>query len=628
MSCTTYIFEVIRHHQSVIHFPLEGQIMIHLCWPTLSSVITSTMTASGNGSVRVDTRARLTGQGNSLENRGLPLQQNEVETLRQIIADQQEELLRKDLEVRRLEQERRGQEPYSSRERGHLLRDIEGCLPCCESRARRQLHPGSHQRTGSRWVHLFSRIRTKEVVQVIVMVALVSHLWSVPRIWKSRQTPKVHITPSSSYQDRPDAKDDFKSFPSQQEVLRPETSRPPDPIELYSGTKKESGVYKRHQCIEKIRQRHSTALGPFMDSSDNRRVLLVDPAYHRNVGDHMITLGELEFMKRVGYGAETQSQCHYIQAGGVVPHCNDVINKQNPAQVSLPLALWHGGGNWGDLWGDMREPRINSFVHLLEKNFTIISMPQSYHYGDAELEKRDAEKIKSNIAQAMWSRGQDASVLDTKEGRNRSMSRVVFTWREHESYEVALKRYPFVKNLMVPDIAFQLGPYAPMPPKEDDIPPLDIVVFLRDDKESTYMPQRNKQAIDKILSSVDGGDRVSFSIVDWEDRLERFQSSDYFFTDTSIQLLSMGRVVVCDRLHAAILAYLSGLPFVYINQSTGKISKTLRVAFDSWDGCRDGESAMWARADNLTHAFELATGFLDKYELKPRRKRRKRKSGQ
>jgi exopolysaccharide biosynthesis predicted pyruvyltransferase EpsI len=491
---------------------------------------------------------------------------------------------------------------------------------------------------------LFSRRRLKQYVQMIIVITLVSYLWSstptiersneVPKSWTPPQTPKVHITPSSSYhQDRPDvddrpgAKDGFQSFHSQQKV-RPENSRPPDPIELYSGINKESGVYKRHQCIEKIRQRHSATLGPFMDASDNRRVLLVDPAYHRNVGDHMITLGELEFIKRLGYAAETQSQCHYVQASKFVPDCNVSIDELNSAQVPQPLALWHGGGNWGDIWGHMQVHRIDSFVPLLENNFTIVSMPQSYFYRDAKLEKRDAEKIKSNIAEAMWSLGRDTSVLDTKEGRNRSMSRVVFTWREHESYEAALKRYPFVNNLIVPDIAFQLGPYAPMPPKEDDIPLLDIVALLRADKESTFMPQRSRQAINKILSSVDGGDRVSFSIVDWEDRLERFESKDYFFTDTSIQLLSMGRVVVCDRLHAAILAYLAGIPFVYINQSTGKISKSLRVAFNSWDGCTDGESAMWARADNLTHAFELASGFLYKYELKPRRKRRKRKSGQ
>jgi hypothetical protein len=93
-----------------------------------------TMTASGNGSV--GTRARLTGQGNSLENRGLPLQHNEVES------------------------------------------DIEGSLPSCESSARR-LHSGSHQRIGSRWVpYLFSRTRLNEIVQLLVVIVLVSHLRS------------------------------------------------------------------------------------------------------------------------------------------------------------------------------------------------------------------------------------------------------------------------------------------------------------------------------------------------------------------------------------------------------------------------------------------------------------------
>jgi exopolysaccharide biosynthesis predicted pyruvyltransferase EpsI len=548
---------------------------------------------------------------------------NEVETLRQTIAGQQDELLRRELEIRRLE-ERRGPEPDSSQERGSLLQDTEGCLPCYQSNARRRVHAGNPQR----------RIRLNDLVLIIIVIALASHMWPSTRTMEP-QAPKVQTTASSSHQYSPDTPvyisvarpKNFKS-PSTKQEVRPENSRPPYAIALYSGTRKDSGVYKRHQCIEKIRQRHRAILGPFMDASHDRRVLLVDPAYHRNVGDHMITLGEVEFMKRMGYATETQSQCHYIQAGGFVPNCNGVVDKQNPALVAQQPALWHGGGNWGDLWPDAQVGRINSFAPLLKKNFTILSMPQSYYYDDAELERRDADKIKSSIAQGLWSRDQDASVLDTKEGRNRSMSRVIFTWREHESYEAASKRYPYVKNLMVPDIAFQLGPYVPMPPKEDDIPLLDMVIFLRDDKESTYMPQRNRQAIRNILSSVEGGDKISFSIVDWEDRLERFQSLDYFFTKTSIQLLSMGRVVICDRLHAAILCYLSGLPFVYINQKTGKISKTLRVAFDSWDGCTDGESAMWARADNLTHAIELANSFLYKYELKPTRKRRNRKSGQ
>jgi hypothetical protein len=145
---------------------------------------------------------------------------------------------------------------------------------------------------------------------------------------------------------------------------------------------------------------------------------------------------------------------------------------------------------------------------------------------------------------------------------------------------------------------------------------LDLVLLLRGDRESSVMLQRNNQEVQKLLQTIEGGERKRFQIVDWADRLDIFESNDHFFTDTSIQLLSLGRVVICDRLHAAILCYLSGIPFVYIDQKTGKISKTLGVALSYKDGCLDGEMGMFARAQTLAQALELAVGFIDKYKLR------------
>ena len=47
--------------------------------------------------------------------------------------------------------------------------------------------------------------------------------------------------------------------------------------------------------------------------------------------------------------------------------------------------------------------------------------------------------------------------LDTPEGQSLSQSRIVLTWREQSSYEEALALYPFVKKVLLPDIAFQQG---------------------------------------------------------------------------------------------------------------------------------------------------------------------------
>lgn len=203
----------------------------------------------------------------------------------------------------------------------------------------------------------------------------------------------------------------------------------------------------------------------------------------------------------------------------------------------------------------------------------------------------------------------NTSALDTKEGIELARSKTILMWREQDSFEEASRLYPFVTNMAVPDMAFQLGPYAPIRKHPKLL--VDVIVFLRNDKESKVNSERNEDSIRRILPKPD----LTFKIVDWSDRLNIFETTDTFFTDTSIELLSLGKVVVCDRLHAAVLAYLTGLPFVYIDQVSGKISKTLTTAFDGAEGCLDGEQTHWARAMSLQEALAKASDMIDKHGL-------------
>jgi hypothetical protein len=84
----------------------------------------------------------------------------------------------------------------------------------------------------------------------------------------------------------------------------------------------------------------------------------------------------------------------------------------------------------------------------------------------------------------------DTSGLDTPEGLELAHSKVIFTWREQESYEEAQKVYPFVRNMVVPDIAFQLGPFAPIRKRPKKL--VDVLVFLRADLESKVKSIRNE----------------------------------------------------------------------------------------------------------------------------------------
>ena len=72
-------------------------------------------------------------------------------------------------------------------------------------------------------------------------------------------------------------------------------------------------------------------------------LLLVDPAYHGNVGDNLIAYGELVLMERLGFTNHTE--CHIIQSQGFSQSCNNFSHL-----ASGGLAWWQGGGNWGDLW--------------------------------------------------------------------------------------------------------------------------------------------------------------------------------------------------------------------------------------------------------------------------------------
>jgi exopolysaccharide biosynthesis predicted pyruvyltransferase EpsI len=319
----------------------------------------------------------------------------------------------------------------------------------------------------------------------------------------------------------------------------------------------------------------------------------------------MLTVGEKTFLQNVGWN-NSILECDYVQTANKVPSC-----KTNLAEMSrqATVALWHAGGNWGDLWIDAQWPRIESFQELLQTGFTIVGMPQSLYYKDESMQKRQTGMIQKNIQN-----GLSIVEWDTKNSQTLTRSRLIFTWREEESFERALHLYPFATNKLVPDIAFQLGPYEPIrPEKYKDM--VDILLFMRDDNESQMKKDRSRSAVQTLLNSVPGSEGLTFSIVDWNDRLTIFKTTNTLFDSTSIKLLSLGKIVICDRLHVAILAYLSGLPFIYLDQVSNKLTKTLRVAFSSWDGCQDEFGAMFAKAVSLQDALIKAVEFLDKYDL-------------
>ena len=159
---------------------------------------------------------------------------------------------------------------------------------------------------------------------------------------------------------------------------------------------------------------------------------------------------------------------------------------------------------------------------------------------------------------------------------------------------------------------------------------VDILFALRIDKESRFHSKRNTKSIETILKGKSTTSNLTFEIVDWWDRDRFFNKSaespidikypvkhllnenfDHMRNFRSvIALMSAGRVLITDRLHTSILAFLLHKPHVYLDQSYGKITRTREVAFRASVSCQDKVKMRYDSAETLEEAVTLASQML------------------
>ena len=180
-------------------------------------------------------------------------------------------------------------------------------------------------------------------------------------------------------------------------------------------------------------------------------------------------------------------------------------------------------------------------------------------------------------------------------------------------------------------MAFMIGPL-----QETDVwnlqdkTKVDLLLALRTDHESRFLDKRNIQGIQTILKSDSSTSDLSFEIADWWDRENFFNVSvenpiQFHYKmknelntnfdhnknfQSSIAMMSVGRVVITDRLHTSILAFLLHKPHVYLDQSYGKITETREVAFNVSIHCQDKVRLRYDVAETLEEAVILANNML------------------
>jgi pyruvyl transferase EpsO len=315
--------------------------------------------------------------------------------------------------------------------------------------------------------------------------------------------------------------------------------------------------------------------------STNSMVALLDYPNNSNIGDSLIWLGEIA----------------YLRSRGISPHyvCdlnNYRADRINRALKNNPVILLHGGGNFGTLWPEEQAFRIKVLREF--KGTPIIQMPQSLHF--------ENEYILAETTQAIREHGEFTLLV-----------------RDQPSYDFAQQHFDCTVTLC-PDMAFFIGEL-----KSDTQPQLDRFILSRTDHEkSTNWPDS--------ISTL--GNKSIVEIKDWLEmgwnerilgRIERHSSNLRSFVDPDNKLLCIlwnylanarlrrgkallqsGRVIISDRLHVHILSILLNKPHALIDNVYGKLGNLHKAWTIPYQGVR--------LVHTLDEAFEAAN-ILDTAQL-------------
>jgi pyruvyl transferase EpsO len=293
-------------------------------------------------------------------------------------------------------------------------------------------------------------------------------------------------------------------------------------------------------------QRLRAVLDPLVPQGS--RVALLDFPMYSNVGDSAIWAGELSYLRDREARVVYRSTWHTHHG----PTLRRLLGPDG-------IVLLTGGGNFGDLYARHQRLRRRVFEELGDRR--IVQLPQTVNFSSDR-------------------------ALDEFAAAHGHLDGLVVLVRDEQSRDLltgVLARDP----VLAPDMAFALGPL------ERGAASQDVLALLRTDHETAGHRDdahvRGLQPLDWLDERRDGGgpwDRV----VDTLGRGQRLMPGASARAGGVVlgraldqralrevrrgtALLSRGRVVVTDRLHAHLLATLLGIPQVVLADRHDKVRR-------------------------------------------------------
>lgn len=276
----------------------------------------------------------------------------------------------------------------------------------------------------------------------------------------------------------------------------------------------------------------------FKNNKDITSVVLMDLPTNGNLGDQALVYATKKFILQ-----KIDGPINLIE----IPNTDinsSLLFLRRKLKVN-DVVIWNGGGNLGTIYPTAEFSRWSTFKIL--KNWRIIMFPQSVFF--------DSNKktfLKKSVR--FYRKKKDLSVY----------------LREQKSFDSFSKNFALDNVSLVPDIVFSLENNLPIKLPDSD-KRSGIITLLRNDKEKSSFDNQ------KLISLLSKFDTVVQSDTYIDDVYVNDKNRDSLLID-KWEEIARHRLVVTDRLHGVIFAYLTKTPALVIPNNNWKIEST----YETW----------------------------------------------
>jgi len=283
------------------------------------------------------------------------------------------------------------------------------------------------------------------------------------------------------------------------------------------------------------------------------KIIIVATPTHGNLGDQAITYAEKSILKSLC----PQKPVIEVENGGFIK-CKKLLKRL--VNVNDVIVI-DGGGNLGTLW-PWEDDKISDIIDTFKDN-KIIVFPQTMYYDNTNSAIDRIEKNK-----CVYSKAKD----------------LTFLFRDRASYLFFNEKFSDINAFLCPDIVLSLN-------KQQLQLRQDVLLCFRTDREKVISDDELGQIEQHLLNN-----NIKYSYTDTVIKKSVRAINRKIELYKKWREFSCCKLVITDRLHAMIFAYITNTPCIAINNK----SKKVEGSFDFIKNCNYVKLA-----DNLLEVLDL-----------------------